>query len=143
MDGRRHRTDRCNRRRPAALSNTRSPTFTFTTTDPTQCKLDDGAFAACTSPKSYSNLADGQHTFTVKATDAAGNTSEAAYTWTIDATPPTVSITSTPPALTNSRSASFTFTASEPTHASSTTVFEDCTSPRPTTSSPTGRTPSR
>ena len=100
---------------PAALSNTRSPSFTFTTTDPAQCKLDDGAFTACTSPMGYSNLPDGQHTFTLKAIDAAGNTSQDALTWTIDATPPTVSIQTGPSGLTSSRSATFTFTASEST----------------------------
>ncbi len=60
--------------KPSDPSNSRSPTFTFTASEPTQCKLDGEAFAACTSPKGYSNLADGEHTFTVKATDAAGNT---------------------------------------------------------------------
>jgi hypothetical protein len=116
---------------PAALSNTRSPTFTFTTTDPTQCKLDNALFAACTSPKSYTNLADGQHTFTVKATDAAGNTSEDAHTWTIDATPPTVTITGDKPASpTNSTSASFSFVASDPTQCKlDGGEFVACTSP--------------
>ncbi|HET7854951.1 MAG TPA: Ig-like domain-containing protein, partial [Gaiellaceae bacterium] len=115
---------------PAALSNTRSPSFTFTTTDPAQCKLDDGAFTACTSPKGYSNLPDGQHTFTLKAIDAAGNTSQDAYTWTIDATPPTVSIGTGPDGLTNSRSAVFTFTASDSTQCKlDTGEFVPCSSP--------------
>jgi len=34
-------------------------------------------------PQSYSAIADGAHTFQVKATDAAGNTGTlASYTWT-------------------------------------------------------------
>src|SRR2546426_1067645 len=49
-------------------------------------QLDSGAAAACTSPQSYSGLAAGSHTFTVTATDPAGNVSApASYTWTITA----------------------------------------------------------
>ena len=48
-----------------------------------QCKLDSGAYAACTSPVTYSSLINGSHTFSVKATDAAGNVSGVqSWTWT-------------------------------------------------------------
>jgi hypothetical protein len=50
-----------------------------------ECRLDDGSWAPCVSPKSYSNLSIGSHTFYVRATDAAGNTdqSPASRSWTI------------------------------------------------------------
>src|SRR5262249_25684981 len=71
------------------------------------CQLDGGALSICASPKTYSGLGQGSHTFAVKAQDAAGNQSAAAsFTWTIDTTsPPTPSITSTPANPTNQTSA--------------------------------------
>ncbi len=48
------------------------------------CQLDGSTFKACSSPKSYSGLSGGSHTFAVKAGDAAGNQSGIAeFTWTI------------------------------------------------------------
>ena len=56
-----------------------------------ECSLDNGAFAVCSSPVNYNTLADGAHSFTVQATDLAGNNgqSTAPYTWTVDSTKPT------------------------------------------------------
>src|SRR5205085_5478029 len=67
--------------KPVALSNSANPSFTFAANKPGvtyQCALDAAALAACTSPKSYTGLADGSHTFTVHATDAFGRVSAAA-----------------------------------------------------------------
>ena len=63
------------------------------------CSLDGGAFVSCSSPMGYGGLAAGEHTFAVRATDAAGNADEtpASATWTIDTAKPDTSITSTPP----------------------------------------------
>jgi hypothetical protein len=106
---------------PSATTTSTSASFAFTATQAGstfECKLDAGAYAACTSPKAYSDLGVGAHTFSVRATDPAGNTdaTPATRTWTIapaDVTPPDTTITSGPDATTLSRDASFAFTASD------------------------------
>jgi hypothetical protein len=83
--------------RPSPLSKNSAPSFTFSANETGStfaCSLDNAAFAPCTSPKAYTGVADGSHTFAVQATDAAGNTgAPASATWTIDTTAPTGSIT--------------------------------------------------
>ncbi len=72
-------------------------TFAFTESEATatlECRMDTAAFLPCESPESYTGLTAGSHTFQVRATDAVGNVSAAAsYTWTVDLTIPTSSIT--------------------------------------------------
>ncbi len=96
-------------------NNDTSPTFAFTASEAStfRCKLDAAAFAACTSPQSYTAVAGGSHTFVVEATDAAANVGTASYSWTIDVTAPTVTITVKPPSQSNDTSPTFGFTASE------------------------------
>ena len=54
-----------------------------------ECKLDGGPFENCSSPKEYTGLGDGEHTFTVRATDETSNTSEPiSRSWTVDTTAP-------------------------------------------------------
>ena len=43
-----------------------------------ECALDGGAFELCTSPKTYTDLAVGEHTFQLRQTDGAGNTGPSA-----------------------------------------------------------------
>ena len=79
-----------------------SVTFTFTSTRPGtfECKLDpiETAFAACSSPKTYTGLTDDHdpHTFNVRAIDNAMNVdaSPATYRWNVDSTGPTPTISS-------------------------------------------------
>ncbi len=103
---------------PLAVTNLTTATFTFNSTKSGgtfACKLDAGAFAACTSPKSYPGLTAGSHTFQVRATDMSNNTdpTPATSNWTIDLTPPDTSITSAPSGTIAVNSAAFTWTGSD------------------------------
>jgi subtilisin-like proprotein convertase family protein len=76
--------------KPANPSNSREATFGFSSPAPGagfECKLDVGDFAECASPRSYTGLADGFHTFSVRAVDATGNvdTTPASYSWQVSA----------------------------------------------------------
>ncbi len=101
---------------PPALTNNNDPSFTFSgeTGATFECRLEASPFEPCASPISFTGLADGEHAFTVQATDAAGNSAEAAYTWTIDTTPPDTTITVSPDDPTNSANPSFSFSSTEP-----------------------------
>jgi hypothetical protein len=70
---------------PTDPSTSRSATFTFVGTGAGfECSLDGAGFATCTNPQAYSELAYSQHTFAVRARDAAGQTGAAAsFTWII------------------------------------------------------------
>jgi len=79
---------------PADPTTATSASFTYAADEPNstyQCALDTQVFASCpASGTSFSSLAQGAHTFNVKATDAAGNTGPAAsFAWTVSpVTPP-------------------------------------------------------
>ena len=77
-----------------------------------QCSFDNAAAAPCTSPVSLTGVAEGPHTFTVTARDAAGNTgSPAVGAWTVDTTPPPAPVVRTGPAdITNATTATFDVT---------------------------------
>jgi hypothetical protein len=103
---------------PASPTSLTDASFSFTSTEPGstfECQLDGGAYGACTSPRSYSGLASGTHTFQVRATDPVGNTdpTPASGSWTIDNVAPTAAIDFGPADPTGSTSATFTFSSSE------------------------------
>jgi hypothetical protein len=72
---------------PEARTGLTTATFTFTGTPAGvtfECRLDTGELATCESPRTYSGLAPGDHTFSVRARDgAAVDTSPASRTWTV------------------------------------------------------------
>lgn len=73
---------------PSGTVTVRTASFGFSSTkagSTFQCRLDTGAWNFCTSPASLGGLADGTHTWAVRAVDAAGNTdpTDATRTWTV------------------------------------------------------------
>jgi hypothetical protein len=105
---------------PTSPWGSRTATFAFHSPngiDPTfECSIDsaaDSSYADCSSGDSFTVNSDRSHTFRVRATDAGGTGSPDSHTWTVDATPPNTSINVMPPAVTNSTSASFSFTSDE------------------------------
>jgi HYR domain len=82
---------------PPALSSSSSATFEFTASEPDavfRCRLDDANWESCSSPHTYEKLAEGEHEFRVRAFEEGykdpGPT--ARHTWTIDATPPVLTL---------------------------------------------------
>jgi hypothetical protein len=79
---------------PSGAVSASSASFAFSSSEANstfECSFDGGTFASCTSPKSYVDLSDGSHTFSVRATDAAGNidSTAAERRWDIDTVAPT------------------------------------------------------
>lgn len=80
---------------PSGTVASQSASYQFNSPDDSnasfQCSLDSGAWSSCSSPKSYSQLAAGSHTFSVRAYDKGGNVdpTPAARTWTVEIQPPT------------------------------------------------------
>ncbi len=81
---------------PLPDSNSTTANFTFTSDTPGStftCSLDGAPAVACTSPTSYPNLGDGQHTFSVTASfNGVTDPNAATFTWTIDTVGPIAKI---------------------------------------------------
>jgi hypothetical protein len=75
-----------------STSPNQTATFSFGSTEAgtLECQLDGTGWSVCESPRSYTGLSEGGHTFAVRARDAAGNVdgSPATRTWTIDVPAP-------------------------------------------------------
>jgi hypothetical protein len=127
---------------PADSTENTGASFAFSASEPGstfECSLDAAPFTPCVSPVEYAALREGVHTFEVRAIDPAGNTdpTPASFSWTIelppDGTPPETTIDSSPAAITESRDATFTFSASELNSTFECSLdgvsFAPCTSP--------------
>jgi hypothetical protein len=99
-----------------------------------ECKLDDGRFERCSSPRTYGPLNEGEHIFRVRATAKGEHGPVAEHIWRIDLTAPTTTITDQPLDPTAGTSADFAFRASEDVRGFECRLddgfFAECTSPR-------------
>jgi hypothetical protein len=77
-----------------------------------ECKLDGAAYAACTSPLTTAELAQGAHTFAVRATALTGNTGTVVRAFLVDTVGPAITIVSGPTGATDS-TPTWTFTLAE------------------------------
>ena len=86
-----------------------------------QCKIEtDSGFGGCSSPKTYSGLASGSHTFQVRALDADGvATATSSYTWSVQAPP----VNSGAPTITGTVAQGQTLTANNGTWSNNPTSY--------------------
>jgi hypothetical protein len=125
---------------PSGVTSDNTPTFSFASSEPSstfRCRIDGGAFAACSSPFTAPGLGDGPHTVAVKARDQSLNedASPAARSFTVDATAPETSVSGKAKVKTRKKKARVTFTFSSTEAGSSFACsldggpFAPCTSP--------------
>ncbi|CAA9554680.1 MAG: hypothetical protein AVDCRST_MAG79-2984 [uncultured Thermoleophilia bacterium] len=84
---------------PARVTSATSATFAFSADGAASfaCATDGAPVAPCPSPFTIDGLAQGSHTFAVRALDAAGGTvAEGGFTWVIDLDKPTATILTGP-----------------------------------------------
>ncbi|MFY9264152.1 MAG: Ig-like domain-containing protein, partial [Solirubrobacterales bacterium] len=78
---------------PPADDSSNDPSFSFSANEPGatfECRIDGGAWSVCVSPRAYTDLPDGGHTFEARAIDLAGNVdpTPVSYGWNVDTIPP-------------------------------------------------------
>jgi hypothetical protein len=85
---------------PTSPTTSTSAFFLFSGSQPVsalagfECSLDGAAFSPCSSPVTLTNLAEGRHTFAVRAVARSGakDPTPASFTWIIDRTAPTITL---------------------------------------------------
>jgi uncharacterized delta-60 repeat protein len=102
---------------PQGPVNITDVTFAFSSPDSSAtftCSLDGATFAACTSPKEYPSLAEGAHSFSVRATDAADNIGPiASRDFVVDTVAPVITIDTGPNGTVYTNKVTFAFSANE------------------------------
>ena len=127
---------------PSGPTTDSAPTYTFTSDEPGstfECRVDAGAWASCTSPSTVGPLADGPHTFEVRATDPAGNQGPpSGRQFEVDTAAPETTIDSGPSGPTGDPTPTYAFSSSEPGSTLECRVdggaWATCTSPETTAS---------
>ncbi|HEU4329212.1 MAG TPA: hypothetical protein VFS21_39095 [Roseiflexaceae bacterium] len=133
--------------KPNTATNLTNATFTFSANDnegssiaSAECRIDNEAWQACSTLSiSFPDLAEGDHTFHVRATDELGNVGAAVtYSWTVDRTAPDTAMTGDLPAVINIQSITLQFIGTDALTAEGLEFecsldngpFENCISPR-------------
>jgi hypothetical protein len=95
----------------------KAATFTFAVSADAaraECSLDGTLYEVCSTPATFSGLADGSHTLRVRALDGAGYAGRAAaHSWTLDTVAPDALITGGPPDPASDLRATFSFSSNE------------------------------
>lgn len=106
---------------PPEYSNNPSASFSFSANyaSTLECRIENSSWSPCAGQQGYSNLPDGRHTFTVRATDLVGNAevAPAERSWTIDRTPPARPVQKSPADGARARRATASFSWSPTTDA--------------------------
>lgn len=97
----------------AALKVEWTATDNISGVDTASCVDPSAANVACASAVTVNASGDGTKTIKVKLKDKAGNSADFQYAWTLDMTPPTLTINQQPGSVTRETTATFAFTAAD------------------------------
>lgn len=125
---------------PAGLTNNKSASVAFSSNKAGtfECRIDGAIWAACTSPLSFSDLPDGDHSVRVRAISSVAPVGVKDPTpplreWTVDSIAPDVTINSAPEGAVVSSTGNVTFSSPDADAGFQCQVnaglFEDCASP--------------
>ncbi len=95
------------------FTNNKTPLLNYTVSDGTVVVKVDGTVVPKVSGTNLDALSDGPHTIRVESTDAANNTGNAEVTFTVDTTPPVITITSPVAGPTNNNTPLLSYTVSD------------------------------